>query len=99
MEKGPPLRAAGARRFRPKELYHFGGGPLMSDEPRRTLRIVGLRDPGQNQSADEGADQTTAAERVEMMWQLALDAWAFMGEPVVEQRLPRHIVHIDRRER
>ena len=29
------------------------------------------------------------AQRLEMMWQLKLDAWAFKGESVAELRLPR----------
>ncbi len=41
---------------------------------------------------------TTAAERWAMMWQLALDAWAFKGEPIAESRLQRNIVRIFRRE-
>jgi hypothetical protein len=41
---------------------------------------------------------TTPAQRLEMMWQLTLDAWAFKGEPVAELRLPRHIVRVLRRE-
>jgi hypothetical protein len=40
---------------------------------------------------------TTAAERWAMMWQLALDAWAFKGEPVAEPRLQRNIVRVYRR--
>jgi hypothetical protein len=40
---------------------------------------------------------TTAAERLAMMWQLTLDAWAFRGEPVDESPLPRHIVRVLRR--
>jgi hypothetical protein len=39
------------------------------------------------------------AQRLEMMWQLTLDAWAFAGGTIAESRLPRHIVHIYRRER
>jgi hypothetical protein len=39
---------------------------------------------------------TTAAERVAAMWQLTLDAWAMKGEPVVEPRLQRHVVRIQR---
>jgi len=30
----------------------------------------------------------TPAERLEMMWQLTVDAWEFKGEPVGESRLP-----------
>ncbi len=41
---------------------------------------------------------TTAAERWAMMWQLALDAWAFKGEPLAESRLQRNIVRVYRRE-
>ena len=41
---------------------------------------------------------TTPAERWAMMWQLALDAWAFKGESVAEPRLQRHIVRVYRRE-
>ena len=40
----------------------------------------------------------TPAQRLEMMWQLTMDAWAFKGEPIAELRLPRHIVRILRRE-
>ena len=38
----------------------------------------------------------TPAERVDMMWQLAIDAWSFMGEPIAESRLPRHVVSVHR---
>jgi hypothetical protein len=38
----------------------------------------------------------TPAERVDMMWQLTLDAWSFTGAPIAESRLPRHIVSIHR---
>ena len=58
------------------------------------VRISRLQDQGD----ETDLENTTAAERVGMMWQLALDAWAFMGEPV-EPRLPRHVVRIYRRER
>jgi hypothetical protein len=62
------------------------------DSPRNRLRVVPLRDPVVQ--AHHLKSTTTAAERLEMMWPLALEAWAFKGEPVVEQRLPRHIVHV-----
>lgn len=41
---------------------------------------------------------TTAAERWAMMWQLALDAWAFKGEPVAQPELQRNIVRVYRQE-
>lgn len=51
----------------------------------------------------EAADQSdlvegTSAERTEMMWQLAVDAWAFTGDFDAESRLPRHVVRVVRRE-
>jgi hypothetical protein len=41
--------------------------------------------------------QLTPAERIDMMWQLALDAWAFKGEPVTDHRVQKHIVRVIRR--
>ena len=58
------------------------------------IRISTLRE--QDQSDD--LLKTTPAERLQMMWQLTLDAWTFKGEPIAELRLPRHIVRILRRE-
>jgi hypothetical protein len=60
------------------------------------IRISNLQE--QDQSEFEDLARTTPAERLQMMWQLTLDAWAFKGEPVVELRLPRHIVRVLRRE-
>jgi hypothetical protein len=39
----------------------------------------------------------TPTQRVDMMWQLTIDAWSFTGERIAESRLPRHIVRIHRR--
>ncbi len=39
---------------------------------------------------------TTPAERVNMVWQLTLNAWAFKGEPITDPRLQRHVVHVIR---
>ncbi len=72
----------------------------MSDDPdpkatRRRRSVVRLGTLAE-QGEDHDLDGTTVEERFAMMWRLALDAWAFMGEPV-EPRLPRHIVRIHRR--
>ncbi len=40
---------------------------------------------------------TTPTERWAMMWQLALDTFAFNGETVAEPKLQRHIVRVYRR--
>lgn len=39
------------------------------------------------------------ADRLSMMWQLAIDAWAFTGQSGAESRLPRSLVSVHRRER
>ena len=57
-----------------------------------TLRITRLSDQGR----ERDLHGTTPAERVGMLWQLTLDAWAFKGEPVAEPRLPRHVVRVIR---
>jgi hypothetical protein len=48
--------------------------------------------------SDDDLKNTTAEERWAMMWQRALDAWAFKGETVAEPGLQRHIVRVYRRE-
>ncbi len=48
---------------------------------------------------EEPATADTPEARIEMMWQLALDAWAMKGEPVTDERMPRHIVRVIRRGR
>ena len=62
------------------------------NDPARTVRVTRLSEQGE----EDDLRETTPAERINMMWQLALDAWAFKGEPIVEQRLSRHVVHIVR---
>jgi hypothetical protein len=47
------------------------------------------------QGNEDDLRNSTAEERLEMMWQLALGAWAMKGEKV-ESRLPRHVVRIVR---
>ena len=59
-----------------------------------TVRIQKLCDQGK----ENDLALTTPAQRLEMMWQLALDAWAFKGDSLAESRLPRHAVSIQRRE-
>jgi len=52
----------------------------------------------EEQDNSDDLRSTTPAQRLEMMWQLTMDAWAFKGEPIAELRLPRHIVRVLRRE-
>ena len=60
------------------------------------IRVSNLHD--QDRSDQDDFSRTTPAERLQMMWQLTVDAWAFKGERVAELRLPRHIVRVLRRE-
>jgi hypothetical protein len=41
-------------------------------------------------------ETTTYAERFDMMWQLAQDAWAFRGEVVDDPKLSRYPVRVIR---
>ena len=65
------------------------------NERQRIMRIRTLAEQG----TEGDLLDTTPEERVGMMWQLALDAWAFKGEAVAESRLPRHVVRFTERER
>ena len=58
-------------------------------------RNVQVRKTSLKEETDD-LKNTTPAERWAMMWQLALDAWAFKGETVAEPELQRHIVHVYR---
>ena len=60
------------------------------------IRVRNLHD--QDRSDQDDFFRTTPVERLQMMWQLTVDAWAFKGERVAELRLPRHIVRVLRRE-
>ncbi len=44
-----------------------------------------------SEGREDDLKNTTAEERLGMMWQLALDAWAFKGEPIAEPR-GQHVV-------
>src|SRR5215210_1931398 len=63
-------------------------------EARRNVRVRKLYEQGE----DADFEKTTPSERISMMWQLALDAWAFKGEDFAQSRLPRHTVCLLRSE-
>src|SRR5215831_12551153 len=73
-----------------KQCYNCRG--IMQTETK-TLRILEL----EHRDNNDDLKSTTPAQRLAMMWQLTLDAWAFKGEPVAELRLPRHLVRVLRR--
>lgn len=41
----------------------------------------------------------TPAERLAMVWEITKDTWAFMGKPVDDTPMQRHVVRIFRRGR
>ena len=61
------------------------------------IRVFNLS--AQDEFDKQDLSKTTPAERLQMMWQLTLDAWAAKGEPVTEPRLQRNIICVLRRER
>lgn len=61
-------------------------------ENNRTIRVTKLSEQGQ----EDDLRDTTPEERINMMWQLAVNAWAFMGKPVVDERLQRHVTRVIR---
>ena len=61
-------------------------------ESKRPLHIKRLSD----ELDKEDYQLMSSANRLSIMWQITLDAWAFKGEPVTDHRLPKHIVNIKR---
>jgi hypothetical protein len=60
------------------------------------VRISHLKDQGK----EDDLDGTTIEERWDMMWPLAMTAWAFMGEEDASaEGLPRRIARLIRRKR
>lgn len=62
---------------------------------KRTIQILSLHD----QDKETGLENTTQAERLLMVWQLTVNAWAFRGEDLAESRLQRHTVRLLKRGR
>lgn len=58
----------------------------------RAIRVLKLHEQGK----ETGLEGTTAAARLEMVWPLTLQAWAFKDETVAEQRFQRHVVRVRR---
>lgn len=65
--------------------------PFM-DNNRSIIRVSHLQDQG----TEDDLRNTTAEERWGMMWQLAVDAWAFKGEQVDESSFRRDVVRVIR---
>jgi hypothetical protein len=78
----------------------------LSDDPDRKARAAARRSwPIRVYNLGEEPDEdlsatTTAAERVEMVWQLTLDAWASSGRPIPDyprEKMPVRIIHRPRK--
>ena len=63
---------------------------------RSGYQVLKTRLGEQDDFAD--VEHLTASERIGMMWQLALNAWAFKDNLNAEPRLQRHLVVLKRRE-
>ena len=50
-------------------------------------------------STSPDVPRPTPEECIGMMWELAMNAWAFMGHEHVEPRLQRHVLRVGRRQR
>ena len=75
--------------------FEMPASRLPECDDSRAIRVSRLEDQGR----ENDLAGTTAAERMEMMWQLAVDAWAMKGEIIDEQAFPRHVVRVIRRGR
>jgi hypothetical protein len=67
----------------------------MTDANRQIERKLTLAEEGN----DDDYLDVSIEDRWNMMWQLAIDAWAFRGEDVAEQAFQRHVVSVERRGR
>jgi hypothetical protein len=63
----------------------------MSHPNRQIVRRSTLAEQGK----EDDLRNTTAEDRLKMMWRLAVDAWAMKGGQI-ESRLPRHVVRVIR---
>jgi hypothetical protein len=66
------------------------------DQPLANRQIVRKSTLAEQGNEDDLRD-LSIEDRWNMMWQLAVDAWAFRGEDVAEQEFQRHVVSVERR--
>lgn len=59
-------------------------------ENRKVIRVLRLED----QDKEEDLQKLTPEQRIQMVWPLTLDVWAFTGEKLAQLRLPRHVVRV-----
>jgi hypothetical protein len=69
--------------------------PQQPDRSGLPVRLSKLADQGN----EDDLSHLTPAECLAMMWPLALDAWAFMGKPIVESEASRQVDRVIRGKR
>lgn len=67
----------------------------MIDRSNWQVRRVPLTDQGQ----DDDLAGVSMADRIGMVWQLTVDAWAMKDKDAAQRRLPRDVVRLERRGR
>jgi len=101
---GATLKAALADRYRLERLA--GEAPIPSiARPRIAIRFhhmvrrsVTVRVRNLHDSEDDSdLAIMTPAERIALVWQLTVDSWAFLGEPIGESRLSRDVGRVVQR--
>lgn len=78
-------------------MYYCGDlicyNPRMSQSDRHIVRKSTLAEQGQ----EDDLRNTTVEDRWNIMWQLAVNAWAMKGIDVAEQEFQRHVERFERR--
>jgi hypothetical protein len=77
----------------PRLAAHLVQYISMSSRDNIRLRKLVRHEP------DTDYQSMTPGKRMELVWLLTVDAWAFMGKDIAEQRLQRDVVRIIRRKR
>lgn len=67
---------------------------IMNDSRMDRTKIV--KTTLQSQGQDVVITDATPAERMGMVWQLTLDAWAFMDPESAKSAFQRHVVRVQR---
>jgi hypothetical protein len=68
-------------------------------ERSRKDRMQIVRSTLQNQDDRGIIVDVTPSQRMEMVWQLTLDAWMFMDPISAKSEFQRHVVRVERRQR
>ena len=67
------------------------------DRSQYPTRLRRLHDADADQADDGYVRSLTPGQRMEMVWQLTLDAWAFKKGLTIEPRLRRDVVRVLRK--